>query len=65
MSFVHLQVHSEYSISDGLVRLPQLVSSVAEKHMEAIAITDDSNLYAAFKFYNAAFKAVRKPIIGV
>ena len=47
MSFVHLQVHSEYSISDGLVRLPQLVSSVAEKHMEAIAITDDSNLYAA------------------
>ena len=57
MSFVHLQVHSEYSISDGLVRLPQLVSSVAEKHMEAIAITDDSNLYAAVKFYKAAVKA--------
>ncbi|MCH2493424.1 MAG: DNA polymerase III subunit alpha [Gammaproteobacteria bacterium] len=65
MSFVHLQVHSEYSISDGLVRLPQLVSSVAEKHMEAIAITDDSNLYAAVKFYKAAVKAGIKPIIGV
>ena len=65
MSFVHLQVHSEYSISDGLVRLPQLVSSVAEKRMEAIAITDDSNLYAAVKFYKAAVKAGIKPIIGV
>ena len=57
MSFVHLQVHSEYSISDGLVRLPQLVTSIAENHMEAVAITDDSNLYAAVKFYKAAVKA--------
>ena len=65
MSFVHLQVHSEYSISDGLVRLPQLMTSITENHMEAVAITDDSNLYAAVKFYKAAVKAGIKPIIGV
>ena len=65
MSFVHLQVHSEYSISDGLVRLPRLMTSITENHMEAVAITDDSNLYAAVKFYKQLLqRAVSQSLVS-
>ena len=53
MSFIHLGIHSEYSVSDSLVRLPELVSAAAKDGMPALALTDLSNLYAAANFYKA------------
>ncbi|MES2141591.1 MAG: DNA polymerase III subunit alpha [Pseudomonadota bacterium] len=63
-SFVHLHLHTEYSLSDGLVRIDELVARAVELGLPAIAITDQSNLFAAIKFYQAAVKAGIKPIIG-
>ncbi len=63
--FVHLQLHTEYSISDGLIQIPSLMEKVASLGMPAIAITDIGNLYAIIKFYQEAFRAGIKPIIGV
>jgi len=63
--FVHLRVHSEYSLVDGVVRIKPLVSRVAEMGMPAVAITDQSNLFALVKFYKAAMGAGIKPISGV
>ncbi len=64
-SFVHLRVHSEYSLVDGLVRIKPLVKAVAGAGMPAVAVTDQSNLFAMVKFYRAAIKSGIKPIIGV
>ena len=64
-SFVHLRVHSEYSLVDGVVRIKPLVRAVAEAGMPAVAITDQSNLFTMVKFYRAALAAGVKPIIGV
>ena len=47
--FIHLKVHSEFSLVDGLVRIPQLMSAVAELAMPAVALTDVSNFYALSK----------------
>jgi DNA polymerase-3 subunit alpha len=63
-SFIHLRVHSEYSIIDGTVRIPALMKKVAELNMPAVAITDFSNMFALVKFYRAALKNGIKPIIG-
>ena len=63
-SFVHLHLHSEYSLSDGIVRLDPLVDTVAAQGMPAVAITDLANLFGAVKFSQAAYKAGVKPIIG-
>jgi DNA polymerase-3 subunit alpha len=63
--FVHLRVHSEYSLVDGLVRIKPLVKAVAAAGMPAVALTDQSNLFAMVKFYRAALAAGVKPIIGV
>ncbi|MBD3647528.1 MAG: DNA polymerase III subunit alpha, partial [Pseudomonadales bacterium] len=63
-SFVHLRLHSEYSLSDGMVRIKPLVAAVAEKGMPAVAISDNHNLFALVKFYNAATGAGVKPIIA-
>lgn len=63
-SFVHLHLHTEYSLSDGLIRIDKLVSKVDELSMPAIAVTDLSNLFATIKFYQAAIKKGIKPIIG-
>ena len=62
--FVHLNLHSEYSVSDGLIRVKPLIASVAELDMPAVAITDQHNLFAAVKFYSAAIGAGVKPILG-
>lgn len=62
--FVHLNLHSEYSVSDGLIRIKPLIASVAELDMPAVAITDQHNLFAAVKFYSAAIGAGVKPILG-
>ncbi len=62
--FVHLRVHSEYSLADGLLRLGELVAACHEKGMPAVALTDLSNLFGMVKFYNEAVAAGIKPIIG-
>ncbi|WP_207061758.1 DNA polymerase III subunit alpha [Motiliproteus sp. SC1-56] len=63
-SFVHLRVHSEYSLVDGLVRVKPLVKAAAEAGMPAVALTDQANFYALIKFYGAAMGAGVKPICG-
>jgi len=63
-SFVHLRVHSEYSLSDGIVRLEELVDAAAIAGMPAVAVTDLANLFGAVKFSQAAVKAGIKPILG-
>ena len=62
--FVHLRLHSEYSLVDGLVKLKSLVSTTAERAMPAMALTDETNLFGLVKFYKAAQGAGLKPIIG-
>ncbi|WP_010323529.1 DNA polymerase III subunit alpha [Marinobacterium stanieri] len=64
-AFVHLRVHSEYSLFDGLVRIKSLVSTAAAQNMPAVAITDQTNLFALVKFYKAALGAGVKPLCGV
>ena len=62
--FVHLRLHTEYSLIDGLVRIKPLVAKVAEMGMPAIAITDFCNFYGLVKFYKAAQGSGIKPIVG-
>ncbi|GAB2730155.1 DNA polymerase III subunit alpha [Halomonas garicola] len=62
--FVHLRVHSEFSLVDGLVKLKSLVSTTAERAAPAVALTDEANLFGLVKFYTAAQGAGLKPIIG-
>jgi len=54
MSFVHLHVHSEYSLLDGMCRIEELIAQAKKYRMPAVAITDHGALYGAFKFYIAA-----------
>ncbi|MFO1423627.1 MAG: DNA polymerase III subunit alpha [Candidatus Competibacteraceae bacterium] len=63
--FVHLRLHTEYSLVDGLIRIKSLVRQVAAAGMPAVAVTDMSNLFALIKFYRAALGAGIKPIVGV
>ena len=63
-SFVHLSVHTEYSISDGLVRVPDLVRRARELRMPAVAMTDRGNLFGLVKFYEACQSAGIKPLVG-
>ncbi len=63
-AFIHLHLHSEFSIVDGMVRPAELVAKAAELGMPAVAMTDQNNLFALVKFYRAAEKAGVKPIIG-
>ena len=62
--FVHLRMHSEFSVSDGLVRIDEAVARAAADGMPALALTDASNLFGMVKFYRAARGAGVKPIIG-
>ena len=64
-SFVHLHVHTEYSMLDGAARVSDLVKEVARQEMPAIAMTDHGNVFGAFDFYKQAKKAGVKPIIGI
>jgi len=63
--FVHLHVHTEYSMLDGASRLDDLMSAAVEQGMPAIAMTDHGNLYGAYDFYKAARSAGIKPVIGL
>ena len=65
MSFVHLHVHSEYSLLDGFSNLKKLVQRAKEMEMPALALTDHGTMYGVVDFYNAATAAGVKPIIGV
>nr|WP_279326948.1 DNA polymerase III subunit alpha [Cryobacterium zongtaii] len=63
-SFVHLHVHSEYSMLDGAARVKPLIAAAAEQKMPAIAVTDHGNVFGAFDFWKTATDAGIKPIIG-
>ena len=62
--FVHLRMHSEYSVNDGIVRIDDAVQRAAQDRMPALALTDAANLFGMVKFYGAARAAGVKPIIG-
>ncbi|MCM2265335.1 MAG: DNA polymerase III subunit alpha [Desulfuromonadales bacterium] len=62
--FVHLHVHTQYSLLDGAIRIPDLVERAREFRMPAIAITDHGNMFGAIEFYLKAQAAGVKPIIG-
>ncbi len=63
--FVHLHIHTEFSLVDGIVRIKPLMKASAAHGMPAVALTDQSNLFALVKFYRAAIAQGIKPIIGV
>lgn len=63
--FVHLHLHSEYSIVDSTVRIPSLCKRAAELDMPAAALTDQGNVFGMVKFYRQALKAGVKPLVGV
>ncbi|MEQ1737553.1 MAG: PHP domain-containing protein, partial [Rhodoglobus sp.] len=63
-SFVHLHVHSEYSMLDGAARVGDLMKAVGEQGMPAIAVTDHGNNFGAYEFWKQATAAGIKPIIG-
>ncbi|MEE9263415.1 MAG: DNA polymerase III subunit alpha, partial [Vicinamibacteria bacterium] len=65
MSFVHLHVHSHYSLLDGAVHIKKLVKAAKEYGMPALALTDHGNLFGAVKFYQACKAEGVKPIIGM
>jgi DNA polymerase-3 subunit alpha len=62
--FVHLHVHTAYSLLDGAIRIPDLLARVAALEMPAVAITDHGTLFGALDFYQKATKAGIKPILG-
>src|SRR5437016_806476 len=63
-SFVHLHLHTEYSLLDGAIGMKELMKKAAEFKMPAVAITDHGNLFGAIEFYQEAQRAGVKPIIG-
>lgn len=63
-AFIHLRLHSEYSILDSTIRIHDVISKAAADHMPALALTDLSNLFGLVKFYQSAYKNGIKPILG-
>ena len=63
-AFVHLRLHSEFSITDGIVRIDEAVERAAADRMPALAITDLANVFGMVKFYKAARAAGVKPVVG-
>ncbi|WP_343682841.1 DNA polymerase III subunit alpha [Acinetobacter baylyi] len=64
MQFVHLGIHTEFSITESIVRIPDLIKAAVQDNMPALALTDLSNLHAAVKFYTSCLKKGIKPILG-
>ncbi len=62
--FVHLHLHSEFSLLDGACKLSDIVAKAVEYNMPAVAVTDHGNMFAAISFYSKAIAAGIKPIIG-
>ena len=63
-TYIHLRLHSEYSIADGIVRIPEAVAAAAQDGMPALALTDLNNVFGLIKFYQATRAAGIKPLIG-
>ncbi|MEI8187942.1 MAG: PHP domain-containing protein, partial [Candidatus Saccharibacteria bacterium] len=63
--YVHLHNHTQYSLLDGLTKVPALIDYVVEKSMEAVAITDHGTLSGAIEFYKAAKAKGVRPILGM
>ena len=63
-AFVHLHVHSEYSLLDGACRIPKLIEQVKAMGQTAVALTDHGVMYGAYPFYEAARNAGIRPILG-
>ena len=63
-SFAHLRLHTEYSITDSIVRIDEAVAKAANDKLPALAITDVSNVFGAVKFYQMARERGVQPIIG-
>lgn len=63
-NFVHLHVHSEYSLLDGAIKIHELIKKANEYKMPAVAITDHGNMFGAIEFYQQAYALGVKPIIG-
>lgn len=63
-NFVHLHLHSQYSLLDGAIKIPDLIERVKEYKMPAVAVTDHGNMFGAIEFYTKAVSAGIKPIIG-
>lgn len=63
-TFIHLRLHTEFSVSDGLVAIDPLIASLRKSRMPAVAVTDLANLFSLIKFYQAARRAGIKPICG-
>ncbi|MFT7108863.1 MAG: DNA polymerase-3 subunit alpha [Psychrobacter glaciei] len=62
--FVHLKIHTEFSLIDGIVRIKDLVKAAGDDQQIALCITDQSNMFALIKFYNACLDAGIKPILA-
>ncbi len=62
--FVHLHLHSEFSLLDGVNRINEIPKNIKAKGMDAVAITDHGNMFGAVNFYNACIKEGVKPVIG-
>ena len=62
--FIHLRLHSEYSIADGIVRIPEAIAAARQDAMPALALTDLNNMFGLIKFYEAARANGIKPIVG-
>ena len=62
--FVHLHVHTDYSLLDGVCRIDRLIEKAIDYKYRAIAITDHGNMFGVIEFYDAMMKAGLKPIIG-
>ena len=62
--FVHLHLHTQYSLLDGAIRIPDLIARAKEHRMSAVAMTDHGNLFGAMDFYSSVQASGLKPIIG-
>jgi len=63
-NFVHLHLHSQYSLLDGAIKFDNLIDRVSEFNMGAVALTDHGNMFGAYEFYEKATAEGVKPIIG-
>src|SRR3990172_10640807 len=63
--FTHLHLHTEFSLLDGAIRLPDLVKFAKEQQWKAVGISDHGNIFGAVKFFQLAKKEGVKPILGV
>ncbi|RLB77958.1 MAG: DNA polymerase III subunit alpha, partial [Deltaproteobacteria bacterium] len=63
-AFVHLHVHTEYSLLDGAIRIPKMLEKAWSLGMDSVAITDHGNMFGAVQFFDQARKSGIKPILG-